>query len=151
MVGRAPCSASPTGTAGGVASLGRGRLSQQTPFWLYDGPGSLQFPVPARVIGWISRSPEGGVVTAGARLLPGQAPALELYVCDTGAGVPPELRSLIFEKYGQASNPKARRGTGLGLTFCKLAVEAHGGQIGLRDTPGGGSTFWAALPVSGTG
>jgi signal transduction histidine kinase len=92
---------------------------------------------------------EGGAVTVGARPLPGPEPALELYVRDTGVGVPPELRTVIFEKYGQAHNPRARRGTGLGLTFCKLAVEAHCGRIGLRETPGGGSTFWVELPLSG--
>jgi NtrC-family two-component system sensor histidine kinase KinB len=91
---------------------------------------------------------ERGTVTAGASLLVGATPALEIFVSDTGYGVPPELRTLIFEKYGQVRNAKARRGTGLGLTFCKLAVEAHGGRIGLRDTPGGGSTFWFTLPIA---
>lgn len=93
-------------------------------------------------------SSEGSVVGVGACLLPEPEPWLELYVRDTGYGVAPELRQLIFEKYGQASNPKARRGTGLGLAFCKLAMEAHGGRIGLRETPGGGSTFWLRLPLN---
>ena len=52
----------------------------------------------------------------------------------------------IFEKFGQVEDRKNRLGTGLGLTFCKLAVEAHGGRIGVESEVGKGSTFWLALP-----
>ncbi|GAB4434447.1 MAG: hypothetical protein OHK0015_24210 [Chloroflexi bacterium OHK40] len=93
-------------------------------------------------------TPEGRSVTVGARRHASDPNWVELFVRDEGIGIPPELRSLVFEKFGQVQSALSRRGTGLGLTFCKLAVEAHGGQIGVRDTPGGGSTFWLTLPVS---
>jgi signal transduction histidine kinase len=56
----------------------------------------------------------------------------------------------IFEKFGQVRSGRCglRRSTGLGLTFCKLAVEAHGGQIGVESQAGQGSTFWVSLPRS---
>ncbi len=71
-------------------------------------------------------------------------------VTDQGAGIPPEDQGKIFDKFGQVELRKEGRklSTGLGLTFCKLAVEAHGGEIGVDSEPGKGSTFWFSLPVS---
>jgi len=74
---------------------------------------------------------------AGARV------ALE----DTGQGIPPEYRERIFDKFGQVECRQSRHSTGLGLTFCKLVVEAHGGRIGVESEVGVGSTFWFYLPV----
>ncbi len=67
-------------------------------------------------------------------------------VTDTGPGIAPEYHQRIFEKFGQVEDRHNRVGTGLGLTFCKLAVEAHGGRIGVESEVGQGSTFWLALP-----
>jgi len=47
---------------------------------------------------------------------------------------------------GQASR---KRGSGLGLTYCRLAVEAHGGKIWVEDRPEGGSIFNFTLPITG--
>lgn len=70
-------------------------------------------------------------------------------VADTGPGIPPEYHQRIFEKFGQIEQPgKERRGTGLGLPFCKMAVEAHGGQIWVESEVGRGSTFYFSLPMS---
>jgi two-component system, sensor histidine kinase and response regulator len=66
-------------------------------------------------------------------------------VRDTGPGIPPEAFGRIFEKFGQL-DPRTKVGTGLGLAFCKLAVEAHGGHIGVESTPGAGSTFAFTIP-----
>ena len=73
---------------------------------------------------------------------------LKVTVQDHGAGIPHEYRSKIFEKFGQVSSRIEGRkfSTGLGLTFCKLAAEAQGGQIGLDSEVGQGSTFWFTLP-----
>lgn len=70
-------------------------------------------------------------------------------VSDTGPGVPEEYRSKIFERFTQVPGQTGRRkGSGLGLTYCKLALEAHKGQIWVEPRPGGGSEFVFTLPVN---
>ena len=71
---------------------------------------------------------------------------IRIAITDTGPGIAPENQEQIFEKFGQVADGKNRQGTGLGLTFCKLAVEAHGGHIGVESKLGAGSTFWLTLP-----
>ena len=66
-------------------------------------------------------------------------------VRDTGEGIPAESFGRIFEKFGQLDS--RRVGTGLGLAFCKLAVEAHGGRIMVESTIGAGSTFSFTIPA----
>ncbi len=75
--------------------------------------------------------------------------SIKVGITDTGCGIPPEHQTKIFEKFGQVElrEQKHKYSTGLGLTFCKLAVEAHGGTIGVDSSPGQGSTFWFALPL----
>ena len=72
-------------------------------------------------------------------------------VLDTGPGIPREYRERVFEKFGQveALSRGQRFSTGLGLTFCRLAVDAHGGRIGVDSEVGRGSTFWFVLPRNG--
>jgi two-component system, sensor histidine kinase and response regulator len=72
--------------------------------------------------------------------------SIRFAVRDTGAGIPGEAFERIFEKFGQL-DAGHRVGTGLGLAFCKLAVEAHGGTIAVESTPGLGSTFSFTVPV----
>lgn len=71
-------------------------------------------------------------------------------VADDGPGIPEELRGKIFEKFGQAEERDKfgkEYSSGLGLTFCRMAVEAHGGDIGVESEVGKGSTFWFSLPA----
>src|SRR5437016_6712408 len=69
-------------------------------------------------------------------------------VTDDGEGIPPDQHEHIFEKFGQTdSGGKHRHSTGLGLAFCRLAMEAHQGKIGLESEAGKGSTFWFTLPA----
>ena len=72
-------------------------------------------------------------------------------VRDNGPGIPMEYRERIFEKFGQveARANRQKHSTGLGLTFCKLAVEAHGGSVGVESEVDKGSTFWFVLPKDG--
>ena len=64
-------------------------------------------------------------------------------VADNGPGIPPEYHELIFRKFERAKQPEVPRvrSSGLGLAFCKLAVEVHGGRIWVRSTEGQGSQF----------
>jgi signal transduction histidine kinase len=72
-----------------------------------------------------------------------------LSVQDNGPGIAPEYHEKIFEKFGRVESQSAGKiySTGLGLTFCRLAVEAHGGKIGVVSAEGKGSTFWVNLPL----
>ncbi len=72
-------------------------------------------------------------------------------VRDSGIGIPPEAFERIFDKFGQIeAKSGARTSTGLGLTFCKMAVEAHGGRIWVESTVDEGSTFSFVFPVGKT-
>jgi len=89
-------------------------------------------------------APPDGVVTIRIRSTPDGG---RIEVSDTGPGVPEEYREKIFEKFEQleARENHARASTGLGLAFCKLAVEAHGGTLGVESELGENSTFWVEL------
>jgi signal transduction histidine kinase len=93
-------------------------------------------------------SSSGGVVRVAAGRGE-EPPALIFSVTDCGEGIPPEEFAHIFEKFGQVESRESGRlaSTGLGLTFCKLVVEAHRGRIWVESTPGQGSTFRFAIPL----
>ncbi len=66
-------------------------------------------------------------------------------VCDSGVGVPPELRERIFEPF--FSTKAKGEGTGLGLSVCRRLVEDHGGCLTVGEAPGGGARFRVDLPL----
>ncbi|HTS87178.1 MAG TPA: response regulator [Gemmatimonadales bacterium] len=72
---------------------------------------------------------------------------IRILVEDQGPGIPEQDQERVFEKFGQAQSGQRTRGFGLGLTFCRMAVEAHGGTIGVTSAPGSGATFWIVLPA----
>lgn len=90
----------------------------------------------------IKFTPPGGTITVQAAGTENNS--LLFSVRDTGEGIPPEAFERIFDKFSQVENRKAGRkmSTGLGLTFCKLAVEAHGGRIWVESAPDRGSIFF---------
>jgi signal transduction histidine kinase len=95
----------------------------------------------------IKYTPPSGQIRVSARLVH-DGHGVELSVSDSGQGIPPEAHAQIFERFYQASDGDRRRGTGLGLYFCRLAVEAHGGSIAVQSAVGQGSTFTILLPMT---
>lgn len=89
-------------------------------------------------------APRGGYVRLAARR---EAGAVRVSVENNGPDIPAEFQQKIFEKFGQVDAGGARQpySTGLGLNFCKLAVEAHGGRLGVDSAPGKPTTFWFEL------
>jgi signal transduction histidine kinase len=92
-------------------------------------------------------SPEDGVVRLSVRSTQEE---IQIEVWDQGPGVAEEHRKMIFERFTQISGQFGRwRGAGLGLSFSRLTIEAHGGKIWVEDVPeGSGSLFRLTLPIS---
>jgi two-component system, NtrC family, sensor histidine kinase KinB len=66
---------------------------------------------------------------------------------DTGLGIPEEAKDAIFEKFRRLNVERGPKGMGLGLAFCRLAVQAHGGRIWVESEEGHGSRFYFTLPA----
>ena len=94
----------------------------------------------------ITHSPVPVTLTLAARRDPA---GIAISVSDTGPGIPEEYQDLVFQKFEQvrAANAPRVRSSGLGLAFCRIAVESHGGRIWLRSKEGEGSTFHILLPI----
>ena len=86
----------------------------------------------------------GGEIRVSAQKAKG---VLDVSVRDSGSGIPPADRKRIFEKYARIHRKGKPKGRGLGLAFCRLAVEAHGGRIWVESAEGEGSTFHFTLPL----
>jgi PAS domain S-box-containing protein len=92
-----------------------------------------------------------GCVYVGAK---SEGDWVRLWVRDTGPGIPEGAQEIIFNKFSRIQSerlPNAERipkGLGLGLAFCKLAVQAHGGQIGVESKIGSGSCFYFTVPAA---
>ncbi len=90
-------------------------------------------------------SPENGKISI---VIEKYQSELKLSISDNGIGIPSEYHKRIFEKFGQVETQQQFKSisSGLGLTFCKLAVEAFGGKIDIESETGKGSTFWFTIP-----
>jgi signal transduction histidine kinase len=96
----------------------------------------------------IKFTPDGGRISLSCAA---DDQGLTFTVRDTGPGIPEEDRERIFEKFGQVQSRQQGRkySTGLGLTFCKMVAEAHGGRIWVESEPGRGSAFHVWIPNTG--
>lgn len=92
----------------------------------------------------IKYSPDFGVVTVSTAS--GGAEVF-IRIKDTGPGIPREALDRIFDKFARVRQRNMPAGVGLGLAFCKLAVDAHGGRIWVRSNQKNGSIFTFALPI----
>lgn len=98
------------------------------------------------VVNAVEHTPPGGRLTFGARVRSGRA---EISLADQGPGIEPARRESIFEKYNSSQGERSPgQSTGLGLAFCRLAVEAQDGRIWVEEAPGGGAEFRFSLPLA---
>jgi two-component system sensor histidine kinase KdpD len=95
----------------------------------------------------IEHSPDGGKIRLSIQYHDNQKETM-VSIADQGKGVPDDLKEKIFDKFFQmeGETKKRKTSTGLGLTFCKLVVNAHGGNIWVEDSENGGAKFIFTLP-----
>lgn len=90
-------------------------------------------------------APQHSKITVGAKL---NGSLITIWVDDHGPGIPDEARDLIFKKFVRLRGSGITRGLGLGLAFCRFAVQAHGGTIWVENLQDGGSRFIFTLPAA---
>ena len=88
-------------------------------------------------------TPRGGAITLGGQI---KGEDVQIYVADTGPGVPPEVKATAFESFAAKNAPAARGGAGLGLALVNRFVELHGGWVELDSAPGQGTRVTCHLP-----
>jgi two-component system sensor histidine kinase KdpD len=92
----------------------------------------------------LQHTPPGTPVELVARM---QKAGVLIEIADRGPGIPSGLEERIFEKFTRVKSPGG--GVGLGLSICRVIVEAHGGRIWAENRPGGGAVFRFTLPLEG--
>jgi len=95
-------------------------------------------------------TPAGGRVRLATRIesAPAGAGTAVLEIIDNGPGVPPAEREKIWRRLYRSDASRSQRGLGLGLSLVKAIVEAHRGEVGVDDAPGGGARFTVRLPLA---
>ncbi len=116
-----------------------------TPVLVLCDPDLIRRVIENLVGNAIKHTPAGGHICISVER---RGAVARVAVHDEGPGIPPAARSQVFEKFGGITARQARgfHSAGLGLAFCKLAVEAHGGTIGVDAGIPAGSVFWFELP-----
>jgi len=93
----------------------------------------------------IKFTPPQGDIELGAEVSGDQA---RFWVKDSGPGIDPKQKDRLFEKYTRLETAEQVQGLGLGLAFCRMAVEGHGGQISAENHREGGSIFSFTIPIA---
>lgn len=93
----------------------------------------------------IKYTPNGGDIEVAA--LHRTSQKVQVSICDTGPGIPPESREHVFEDHFRLKRDESKEGYGIGLSLCQRVIRAHYGQIWVDSTPGQGSCFYFTLPV----
>jgi signal transduction histidine kinase len=88
----------------------------------------------------------GQNIKISAQMLP-SGDSVQLAVADEGPGIPEAQRAAIFHKFYRMHSEGGAKGLGLGLAFCRMAVEGHGGRIWVEEAPDGGAMFTFTLPA----
>lgn len=92
----------------------------------------------------VKYTPPGSQISVGAELDRNQ---VVMWVQDNGPGIPSNEQERIFDKYTRLHGRGGTRGLGLGLAFCRMAIQAHGGRIWVESSTGTGACFKFTLPV----
>jgi signal transduction histidine kinase/ligand-binding sensor domain-containing protein len=97
----------------------------------------------------IKYSPQNQAITISVD--EGEREEVIISVADNGSGIPDDKMDAVFDRFKQveAKSSGGIRSTGLGLTFCKMAIEGHGGEIGVESKKDVGTTFWFTLTKTG--
>ncbi len=116
---------------------------------IYGDPGRILEVLINLIENGIKFTPHGGTVTVQASLVQTDPDFVYLSVTDTGCGISPEARALVFERLYQDPNAldNGRKGLGLGLFIAKELVNLHRGRIWVSSEAGSGSTFSFTLPL----
>lgn len=135
----------------GFARLYKVRLlmpGHSGPLWVRVDPRRMAQVMGNLLSNAIKFSPEGGEVSVQLRL---DASECTIFVVDQGPGIPVAFRPRVFEKFAQAdaTNTRARGGSGLGLSITRALVERMNGRIDYFCPSGGGSVFFVVLPLAG--
>ena len=95
----------------------------------------------------IKFTPVSGRIEIGAQTNP-DGLFVKFWVRDSGTGIPPADQERIFEKFTRLRGKNRPGGLGVGLAFCRLALQGHGGEIWVESEIDKGTTFWLTLPVA---
>jgi len=132
----ARCIANRISTAGDRPRIGETTQKNQETMAKFNLDGSCKMP-----------RYQGQIGNIGSKLPGFTVKMVRCTVTDNGVGISAKQQESLFELYVHDPNSRQLTGLGLGLYLSKQIIKAHGGEIGVESTPGGGSTFWFSLPA----
>ncbi len=116
----------------------------RTPVWVLGYADKLETAVANLVDNALKFTPAGGTVTLGVEQ---RDDRVEVWVADTGIGIPPEESAQLFERFHRGRNVHAYAGSGLGLAIVKATADLHRGTISARPNDCDGARFALVLPA----